>query len=253
MDEEWVEFFKEHMPAKIQITLYGYDDDSYERVTGRRVFETVRRNIRLILDADLPLQIAITPNRYLGRDVIQTIRLARSWTKAVQVNAALFLPREETGRAEQDDSISDEEYIEIYRYLRELDGITVHDIPEESLPAPGGPYHSCDACGMECGGGRSCFVIDWEGVMSTCNRMCDEISAFPLRDGVREAWKSVNQAANSWPRVPECQDCPYRPACSSHCAADVLAFADPGKRPVGLCKRTMNMVKHGIWRIPDCS
>ena len=105
---------------------------------------------------------------------------------------------------------------------------------------------------MECGGGRSAFVIDWKGVMSPCNRMSDHISAFPLRDGVHDAWKTVNRAANSWPRVPECRECPYEPACSNHCAADALAFAEPGKQPMGLCERTRNMVKHGIWRIPDC-
>ena len=252
LDEKWVDFFKAHPPARIQITLYGHDDDSYERVTGRRAFDTVSRNIQLILEADLPLQIAITPNKYMGSDTMQTIKQAKSWTQSVQVNSGLFMPREETGRAEQNDNISDEDYIEIYRQMREMDGKTLREIPEDILPAPGGPYHSCEECGMQCGGGRSSFVIDWKGIMEPCNRMSHLIYASPLMVGFKESWKIINHAANDWPRVPECKECPYEAACSSNCAADVLAYGDPGKQPIGLCERTKNMVRHGIWRIADC-
>lgn len=252
LNEKWVDFFKAHPPAGIQITLYGHDDDSYERVTGHRAFEAVKRNIQLVLEADLPLQIAITPNRYMGSDTMKTIELAKSLTKSVQVNSGLFIPREETGRAEQNDSISDEEYIEIYRHLSEINGKALHEIPEENLPAPGGPYHSCEECGMQCGGGRSSFVIEWKGNMGPCNRMSHLIYASPLQIGFKESWKIINHAANNWPRVPECKECPYEDACDSNCAADVLAYADPGKQPIGLCERTRNMVRHGLWKIAGC-
>lgn len=250
LDEKWVDFFKAHPPAGIQITLYGHDDDSYERVTGHRAFETVNRNIRLILEADLPLQIAITPNRYMGSDTTKTIQLAKRWTKSVQVNSGLFMPREETGRAEQNDNISDEEYVEIYRHLSEMDGKTLHEIPEETLPAPGGPKHSCEECGLECGGGRSGFVINWQGVMTPCNRLYG-VSANPITDGFEKAWKRINQICNEWPRVPECKGCPYEKVCD-HCAAAVMQYAEPGRQPLELCRKTREMIRKGVWRISNC-
>ena len=38
LNEERIRFFQEHMPCKIQVTLYGWNDDVYERVTGKRAY-----------------------------------------------------------------------------------------------------------------------------------------------------------------------------------------------------------------------
>ena len=76
IDERWVSFFREHMPASIQITLYGNDNDSYEKVTERRAYDTVLKNIERISEADLPLQIAITPNTFARESILDTVRLA---------------------------------------------------------------------------------------------------------------------------------------------------------------------------------
>ena len=65
------------MPVQIQITLYGCNDDVYERVTGQRAFQTVIRNIAKAVDAKLPVALNITPSKYLGEDVFETIRIAK--------------------------------------------------------------------------------------------------------------------------------------------------------------------------------
>ena len=36
LDDDRIRFFQEHMPSRIQITLYGWNEDVYERVTGQR-------------------------------------------------------------------------------------------------------------------------------------------------------------------------------------------------------------------------
>lgn len=43
MDEEMTAFLKENPPAAIQISLYGADEDAYERVTGKRCFSQVKK------------------------------------------------------------------------------------------------------------------------------------------------------------------------------------------------------------------
>lgn len=48
LDEEWIRFFQSHPPASIRITLYGHDEDSYERVTGKRSFKRVCDYIRIV-------------------------------------------------------------------------------------------------------------------------------------------------------------------------------------------------------------
>ena len=250
LDDERIRFFQKHRPAKIQVTLYGCSDDVYERVTGQRAFSTVVPNIRKAIGAGLPVIVNVTPNRYLGEDVFETIRIARSLCRAVTVNSGIFSPREETGRSGQQHGSDPDLYIRIYRFLNELDGKESVTVPEEKLPAAGGPFHECSECGLQCGGGRSYYLIDWHGTMMPCSRMT-MIRAYPLQGGFLPAWRKINEAAESWPRVPECIECPYEKVCNN-CAGNMQSFIEAGAPPTALCEETKALVRNGAKRIPHC-
>ena len=250
LDDRRIDFFRQHKPAMIQVTMYGQNDDVYERVTGRRAFTTVAENVRKAIDAGMPLSLVVTPNRYLGDDVLDTLRTAWSITKSVSVNAGIFSPREETGRSGQQDEMDADHYIRIYRLLNELNGREIKEIDEDKLPPAGGPSHECEQCGLECGGARSGFVMNWKGTLMPCNRL-DRIKAYPLQVGFKEAWASIHREAVNWPRVAECEGCAYRQVCNN-CAAAMLQYAEPGKLPKELCEQVRYYVRHGIMRIPEC-
>ena len=250
LDEEWICFFKEHPPYNIRITLYGPDEDTYERVTGRRCFQSVCDHIRLIKEAGFSLTLSVTPNIFLGEKVFDTIRTAKSMCDQLMISNALFSPREETGRAGLDADVDLEYYLRIHRLNNMLDGKECSEIPAEQLPECGGPSHECSECGVVCGGGMSGFSIDWKGTMRPCERMQD-IEAWPLRDGFAKAWETIHEICSNWPRVPECDGCAYSRTCII-CPAYMRVFAEPGKQPLELCRRTKYLVQHGVWRIPDC-
>ncbi len=250
LDEERIRFFTEHKPCRIQVTLYGWNDDVYERVTGQRAYSAVSENIQKAIDANLPVSINITPNRFLGEDVFETICAAWNLTRIITVNSALFSPRKETGRSEQVDNVETEMYIRIYKLLDELNGINTKEIQEKDLPPVGGPYHECNECGLRCGGGRCGFVMNWQGIMTICNRL-EMIRTYPLRDGFEKAWKELNRKSNNWPRVPECEGCAYSKVCNN-CAGNMLRFAEPGKLPKVLCEQTKQYISRGVRHIPEC-
>ena len=260
LDERWCRFFQEHRPVGIRITLYGNSEDAYERVTGHRVFERVRDNIRRVIDARLPLSITVTPNRFLGEDVLDTVRMAKSLWREVHVASALFEPREETGRSGVEYGVGLETYLKIYQLINEIDGVETAEIEEKDLPAAGGACtESSGRCGLLCAAGRSgllcaagrsAFVVDWKGTMRPCNRLQD-IRSYPLVNGFREAWKAINQIACEWPQVPECEGCAYKSVCS-RCAATMLQYVEPGRQPVEMCERVRYLVRHGVWHVPEC-
>ena len=250
LDEKRIQFFKRHLPAVVQVTLYGSNDEIYEKVTGRRVFSIVEKNIKRAIEADIPVGISITPNKYMGEDIIETVRVARGLCKSVSINYCLNAPREETGRSKHKDEIELELFIKALKYLNELNGGECREIDELKLPPCGGPSHETSECGLLCGGGRSSFAIDWEGTMMPCVDFT-RIQAYPLKDGFLNAWHEVNRKANNWPRVPECNGCAYYDVCN-RCAANMYQFAEPGKMPIGMCERTKEMVRNGIAHIPDC-
>lgn len=250
LDEKRIQFFREHKPSDIQITLYGWNDDVYERVTGKRVFTTVSHNIMMAREAGLSVTVTVTPNVYLGEDVLETVRCAKSLCRDVAVNSVVFKPREETGRSEQADDPELDLYIRTYRLLNELEGRGNQEFDPKLLPEPGGPCHTCAECGLKCGGGRSGFMVNWKGILQPCNRL-DMIQAHPLDDGFKAAWEYVNRKANEYPQVPECDGCAYEEICSN-CAANMMIYAEPGKQPIGLCERTKYLVQNGIRQLPEC-
>ena len=249
LDDKWIHFFKNHMPNIIQITLYGQNDDVYERVTGRKAFTTVAENARKAIKAGLPVSLNITPNNFLGEDVLETVRFARSLRPEITVNSSIFSPQKDTGRAAQKDDPEAEQYVQIYRLLNELNGLETKEYSGD-LPPVGGSFHECKECGLFCGGGRSSFVLNWKGRMLACNRL-HMINADALTEGVRLAWEKVCEEANNWPRVPECRECPYINVCNN-CAGNMLRFAEPGKQPKALCEQTQYFVRHGVRHIQDC-
>ena len=250
LDEKHIQFFKMHRPALIQITLYEPNDDAYERVTGKRAFSTVTENFIRAKAEGLPVFLAITPNKYLGEDLLETVRIAKELTWGVTVNNIFVYPRKETGRSEQQDDADLDLYIRALRYYYQLDGVKITEIDENRLPSCGGLHHETSQYGPTCGGGRSAFAIDWKGTMSPCSYL-PQICAYPLRDGFDTAWAKVNREANSWPHVPECEGCPYETVCTN-CAANVLRYAELGKQPIALCERTREFVQSGIIHMREC-
>ena len=250
LDDRRIAFFRQHKPAAVQITLYGWNNDVYERVTGQPAFDTVIENIRKAMDAGLNVDLTVTPNRYLGEDVLETVRLGRRLDKGLVVNTNLFAPREETGRSRQEDNIDVDQYIRIYRLMNELAGRETKEIDSDRLPPVGGPSHECTQCGLQCGGGHSAFVIDWKGTMMPCNRL-NVVHADPIREGFKEAWAKINREAENWPRVPECEGCAYRSVCNN-CAASMLRYAEPGRQPTELCETVRYYIQHGVMKIPEC-
>lgn len=250
LDDKWISFFRKHQPASIQITLYGSNDDVYERVTGQKAFQQVIQGIQRVQEADIPLLLSITPNKYLGEDALETLRIAYSMSNHVFINSMLFKPQTETGRNIEGAEADLDLYTRIFRLSAEMRGRKTAEFYDGDLPEPGGPCHECDKKGVKCGGGRSGFVINWKGEMLPCNRL-DMLKGYPLRDGFETAWEQIHRGAENWPRVPECEGCPYEMICS-HCAANMLQFADPGQFPAKLCERTMYFVRRGVWELPDC-
>ena len=250
LDEKRLEFFRKHPPALIQVTLYGWNDDVYERVTGIRGFTKVTENVRKAIEGGFNVRLIITPSTFLGEDVLETIRVARSITRQVMVNSSIIIPREETGRSEKRDDPDADLYVRAYQLMNDLDGVKLRDIDLSKLPPVGGPSHECDKCGLECGGGRSGFVTDWKGNLMPCNSL-NMIHADPWKDGFQEAWNKIHQEVLNWPRVPECEGCAYAGVCH-RCAGIMRLYAEPGKQPTEMCEQVKYLVECGVSRIPEC-
>lgn len=243
LDKAMMEFLKENPPASIQITLYGTSEDSYERVTGHRVFSKVMKNILLLRDAGLPLVIAVTPNAYMedGEEIVQLIH---SIGLPLRINSGLVAPREETGRCKMDAGV--DQYIRMVKLQRSLEGKAVFESCEEDLlPAVGGDGEA--EFGIKCGAGRSSFCISWDGRIRPCNTF-PGISEDVLHIPFTEGWKSINEQVRKFPLPVECGGCRYRQKCKQ-CVAEHASDVPVGHASPLICDWVRQMTAEGILKL----
>lgn len=246
LDKRRIDFFQAHRPRKIQISLYGSSDDSYEKVTGKRLFSTVFDNIIRARDAGLPIKISITPSKYLLPDLKNTLHLVNDIKVPYAINIGLMTPRADTKRDIIGHDISIDDYIEILSFNRSLNNRIVKPGIDISYPDVTG----IDTVnkGVKCGAGRSTFAINWLGIMNPCTQM-NSIVSHPLRDGFKSAWKSINIEVKSFPRFIDCENCKYSNICN-YCAAENEKLGSRYILNKIWCEKTWKMVSCGL-RIPD--
>ena len=244
LTEEMVSFLDEHPPASIQITVYGSDEDEYERVTGKRVFHKVMDNIARLKEHNLPFHIAVTPNPYMtkGRELLQ---LLHDLDYPYMINAILKKPRKETGRQLCDAPW--DIYMDLYQEDLRLNGGEVPmAIPAEDLPDPGMRHNGDDAPerGVVCGAARSLFCVNWDGMMRPCVAFKD-IGEDVLENGFQAAWERIGTQVMQVPQPVECRDCPYEKACG-FCILLHLENGNPGHVNPEVCEHIRHLVKEGF-------
>ena len=248
LDERRIDFFRKHPPCEIQVTLYGSDEDAYQRVTGRRMFRRVWENLQRANAAELPVTIAITPSRFMEPDADALLDRAEELGLPYDINFGLYDPREDTGREAGtvlDTSL--ETYIHLYKRKRAFQGRELTPVDERELPTPGTSRDP--AKGVRCAAGRGMFEIDWTGTMYGCTNL-RSVSARPLEIGVAESWRRIHAGVQEIPVPSECVDCVYAPICvvcpAAHEQKGSMAHCN-----TVYCQRVRRMVAEGLSTLPD--
>lgn len=242
LTKERVAFFIKYRPREVRVTLYGDDDITYEKVTGRSVFSKVIENLRYAKESGLSISVNITPNRYMEGNINKLITLVQSMELPFSVNSSLSEPRKETGRNFDEHDVSLDDYVRLYKHLSEVKGLTV--TPEcDELPETGGKQSS-EIHGFRCGGGKSSFAVVWYGAMQPCLTV-QNIQA-NLRDkSFKECWQQVHNTVCAYPVPIECAGCPYERLCTV-CVARHAEGAPLGHANPALCERAKRFVKEGL-------
>ena len=246
LTDERIRFFQKNMPAGIQISVYGSDEDGYERVAGCRVYYKVMRNIEHARQAGLPIRIAVTPSASMGTDAERLIRKLKERKLPYQINNAIYEPRTETGRDGEAHEISEEEYIRLFRLDAKLAGAVLVRTGEEDLPEI--PEEMGVTKGIRCAAGRSSFHINWKGQMSACD-VLEGSRPEPLQEGFTASWKQIHKEATEYPSPVKCGQCAYRDVCRSCPAQHRQSGAEPGACSQAVCNRTRRYAAEGLVRL----
>lgn len=252
IDTDAIERFKERPPQKINITLYGANDDTYMRLCGaKQVFSKVDRAIRSLIDNRITVKIncSLTPENACDLDSIVDYAKARG--SKLTVATYMFPPiRRDPACFGKNERFTPEESARyLLRYFeRDRDPESYHNYLQSIVDGGVDPPGLDEGCidpidgKIRCRAGRSSYWITWDGWMTPCGMMTHP--KIDLREySFAEAWNQLTEAASAVRLSGLCDKCPNREICHP-CAA--IAWAETGsfsEVPTYRCHATQHMCR----------
>lgn len=245
IDETMAKWLSAHKPTRINITLYGASEETYQRLCGDGdAFNRVHRAVEYLKRYDVPVKFnaSITPQNV--DDLADIIAYAKSVGSPIQVATYMFPPvRRDAGMIGHNDRLPPEEaalarvkadwlqnepawflgQAERYRRFVPLDDAMLAE------QAAG------ERREMSCRAGRCSFWLDWQGNIGNCGMYASV--RLPMQGrSFAEAWAQVAEETNRVRYSPVCTNCPNFGLCHPCIAMVYNECGDTQGRPEYLCR-----------------
>lgn len=239
LDKEWAVFFGKHKPRRINITLYGANDASYETLCHYPGgFEKTITAIKLLLENNVDIKLSSSLAKNNQNDMEQIIEIGEKLGVPVRVDTYMmparrerFLPYNEQSRVNPKTAAQKRVKILkkemgpalfaqfVQRKLFEVE----HIVPEE------GPGK------VRCLAGSCSFTINWQGKLRPCV-VLDLPSVSVFDHGFSYAWEKVRSIVAEIVTSPECNHCKLRPICRTCFASALLEEGSYEATPKYMCE-----------------
>lgn len=229
IDEDCVRWLQETPPSRMNITLYGASDATYERLCGNpKGFTQVTNAIRMLREAGIlvKLNCSLTPEN--AADLPEMFRFARENQLVIQASSYMFPPlrRDET-QVGRNARFTEEEAA--YYFAQILHNQVGEEsylkmMEEEGLPQlPQDPNEDCPDLpgeGIRCRAGKCSFWVTWNGMLLPCGMFPTSFGIDLDAHSFESAWAMTKEQSAAIRLPAKCRDCVARDTCKT-CAAMV--------------------------------
>ena len=244
IDRDWADWLRINRPVRMNITLYGASEESYERLCGNGdAYANLRRGLELLKQAQVPVKFntSITPENV--SDLEQILAIAKDFGAPIQTATYMFPPvRRDEHQIGRNDRLEPEQaalarvaadfvqsepewfVAQAMRYRR--------FVPLEQLARPA---EMPEKMRMACRAGLSSFWVDWQGTMTNCGMYGSVLVPLEGRD-FQSAWKELVDKTAQLRFAPDCAACPNRPLCHPCVAMIYNECGDLNGRPNYVCR-----------------
>lgn len=248
--EQAVEHFQKHPPTRINITLYGATNETYEKLCrAKDGFTRVDQAIMGLKNAGVQVKLNCSLTPYNCRDLEKMVRYAEDRKLILSTNTYMFPPiRKDASMVGMNDRFTPEEaawwhirlrYLQYdqERFTEMLRGMVNGTVSPMGLDE--NCYDPVDGK-VRCRAGSAAFWVTWDGYLVPCGMMTEP--KIDLCTGVfMENWKKLVQATSEMTLSGVCTKCVNHDICHS-CAA--MAIAETGSSrgiPEYLCRMMEEM------------
>ena len=225
IDEDLAEFFGKYKPRRVNITLYGTDEETYADLCHYPGgFEKTLRGIRLLRENGVDVKVGGSLARANRDDLDKLLDIGEELDIPVRVDTYMMpatrerdLPYNLQARLDPEEAaqarihaLKREMGPELFpAYVRQSVETAEHPEPAEERPGH-----------MACMAGQCSFTINWQGKMRPCVVMSEpEVSVFEA--GFEAAWKYITEETGKILLNAKCSTCRVRHLCRT-CAASAL-------------------------------
>ncbi len=248
IDEEWADFFAKHKPRRINITLYGASNKTYEKLCHfPDGFDKATTGIRFLIERNVDVKVNGSLAKGNVNDHMKIIEIGESLGAPVRIDTYMYPTTRERTRAYNfqarlDPQTAAKARVEVLR--REMGKELFSQYRSSTLNKI---YHangeSSTQGHMKCRAGQSSFVINWQGYMRPCVVL--EQPSIPLdTPPFPDAWKQVVQDTAQLCIAKECSCCRYRDVCNTCVAAAIAETGSADGVPTYLCEYTKATIQY---------
>ena len=242
IDESWVEFFKEHKPRRINITLYGSSNETYEHLCHyKNGYDKVIHAIHLLKEAGVPVKVGFSLARNNQQDAGDVLKMVQEMDIPVSFDTYMLpatrerhLPYNQQARLDPVeaaktfvshlDKIDSPDHVEEY-VERQLKLVEETEINEEHEGK------------MQCLAGKCSYTVNWQGEMHPCVILTSP-AANVFEIGFKKAWEKVSEGCSKIRLYSGCSVCKLRPICRTCAASHLLESGSYLGKPEYMCRYT---------------
>jgi radical SAM protein with 4Fe4S-binding SPASM domain len=226
--EEMADFLAKWPPRRIEITIYGHTEETYEKVTGvRGSFKRFRHGVHLLLDRKLPLAL----KTFIIKTIEHEFEDIRAWAEGLGTKFrydAMVNPRLDGNLDVLSERVSAERYVE----LEGTDETHQKEYLRLRALAEKGNARGVTANGsaFRCGAGIKTFHVDPKGQLHPC-MLWRSTPYNLLEEHVPGAWKHHLTALRSlrMPQETGCSSCSNNLSCGNCASTSFLETGVAGK------------------------
>lgn len=222
LDETWADFFAEHGCRRMNLTLYGKDNETYAELCGNpNGFTQIMRAANLLKERNVAFRLncSVTPQNV---DQLEDFhRIARELEVPLSVATYMFpATRRNRGPEEQNRLTPEKSAAAMLRnYALNNPGIALRLAAKNTLAQLDFAPRDPEEAGFTCHAGHSGFWLNWKGEMMPCGMFSEP--AISLRDhSFRTCWEYIVQASMELRLCADCRTCTKRRLCRpclAHC------------------------------------
>lgn len=246
IDEEWADFFAEYRPRRLNITLYGKDAGSYERLCHFGAgYERTVKGIRLLRERGVDVKINGSLTKENRRDIPQLLETAKQLDAPIHIDTYMYPAGRERKSGFHYDTrlepeIAAEARIEILK--SSLTEAEYGLYREKFLQMAAGSSPEALDLSVRCRAGRSSFVINWLGNMTPCV-MLGSPSVNVFENGFLKSWAQIVKKTEEIKISEQCGQCSLREICNTCAACALLETGNYNEVPEYICRYTKETVR----------